>query len=60
LRSGLVHTRLLLIKLQQLFNGTAFQAVKFQIDAIISKDALLDYFLQEKRDFMAVDQPISF
>jgi hypothetical protein len=43
-----------------LFNGTAFQAVKFQIDAIISKDALLDYFLQEKSDFMAVDQPISF
>jgi len=43
-----------------LFNGTAFQAVKFEIDAIISNDVLLDYFLQEKSDFMVVDQPISF
>ena len=43
-----------------MLNGTAFQAVKFEINAIISNDVLLDYFLQEKSDFMAVDQPISF
>jgi len=43
-----------------MLNGTAFQAVKFEINAIISNDVLLDYFLQEKSNFMAVDQPILF
>lgn len=45
LRSGFVHNDLLLIKLQQMLNQTAFQAVKFYLSAIIAMQVLLDYFL---------------
>ena len=60
LRSGFVHDDLLLIKLQQMPNRSAFQAVKFYLRAIISIWVLLDYFLQVNCNFMAVHRPKLF